>query len=142
MADDLTKFYAALAVLAPVWSFMPLYDTDDVHLASAYHGSLWEMTGEHGGVFGVLGLVAVALLTVLLAVAAKGDVRVPVPAVIAVLCVLMAVAVLGKPGTVAPDVADSGRAAVALLAVTVVLAVRHIAALVSAARRVSVDDKP
>lgn len=135
---DLSKFYAPLAMLVPVWSFLPLYEKTQYN----HYGSLWDMAGEGEGTFGILGLVTATLLTILLVVAAKGDVRAPVPPIIAVLSMLMVLAMLEKPGGHAtPDMADSGRAAVAMLAVAIVVAVRHIVALISAARLESVDDK-
>jgi hypothetical protein len=64
---DLTKFYAPLAVLAPVWSFLPVYDkaTDtgpNFRVTSAY-GSLWDLVGqgEGNGRHGPAGLALVVL---------------------------------------------------------------------------------
>jgi hypothetical protein len=81
----------------------------------------------------VLGLVTVAALTLLLAVAALGTARVVVPALIIPLGALMLVGALVKPGTaILPTMAGTGRAGLALVVLAMALAVWHVAAPIAA----------
>jgi hypothetical protein len=151
---DVTRFYPPLAVLVPVWSFLPVYDaaewTSDLgtHFVREY-GSLWEMAGHGGGAYAMVGLGLTAALTVLLAMATLGLPKIAVPTTVAALAAVTTVMLLARPGTGdhPPALADTGVAAAALTTCTAAVALWHAATLLTTTARANrtaslTDDLP
>lgn len=125
--NGFARLYGPLALLFVMLSFLPFYADvtvrEDWGTMTATYGSLWQLPSGVAVVGGLL----LATLVIMLLVATFRTVGPGVPATIAVLAALMAVALLLKPGTgrITPPMTDTGTAGVALACCACVLAIVH-----------------
>ncbi|WP_215547554.1 hypothetical protein [Amycolatopsis sp. CA-230715] len=131
IATGYGRFYAPIAVCLFAFLFFPLYDTvvvreEGVEFTSTY-GTVFDMATNSGGAPAMIGILLLAALLAMLAVAAVRGAVPPLLVTMAVVSTLMAVLVLTKvgTGTPAPPITDAGKAGVALLIATAVLTAVH-----------------
>lgn len=116
-----SRFYAPLAVLTATAHALPIYG--DVLVSDNTRrtfGTVWDMAGHGGGGSAALGIMLMATLATCLAIAAVRVHTPALPGAIAMMGLLVAVMVLGKPetGDPSPPLASGG-----ILAVTLGLAI-------------------
>jgi hypothetical protein len=119
-AEGYARFYAPLAVVSVVISFLPLLEDG--------YGTLWEMAGRPGGGPAVIGVLLMVALIALLGFAAFKPVAKPgIPFAIAGVAALIVVMLLTKPGTgtPTPGLTPSGDAAVAITVCAAALGFFH-----------------
>lgn len=128
LSDAYGRFYAPLAIVAVLLSFLPLYQpvmiSEDV---SRTYESTWEMAARTGGDPAMLGLLLLAGLVVAMCVAATRTKSAALPITIAVLAALLAGMIVLKPGTGTPkpDLTLAAIIGVAFSLVIVAVAVAH-----------------
>lgn len=128
IANGYGRFYAPIAVCLFAFLFFTLYDPVVIRydygseFRSTY-GTVFDMATNRGGGPAMIGLLMLAYLLAMLAVAAIRGAGIPLLASLACVSALMAVLVLTKlgTGTPAPPITDAGKAGVALLIATAVL---------------------
>lgn len=121
------RLYAALAVLVPALSFMPLLQDVVTEDWATHYGSLWEISARPGGGPAAIGILLMLVLLLLLTVATFQPTWTwPLFGIVAdgALITLM---LLTKPGTgdPKPDLTPAGQAGLALVVLAMALCVVH-----------------
>ncbi|MGH3734814.1 MAG: hypothetical protein ACRDT6_04205 [Micromonosporaceae bacterium] len=99
VSDRYARFYAPLAVLAVVVTFLPLLEPGSRDGVTVTWGSLWEMAARHAGAPAVYALLLIGALVTLLVIASVRVRRSGLPIWIAVLSAVLLLMLWLKPGT-------------------------------------------